>query len=340
MHSYSNTTDKILFQPKPVVVDTVLLVFGIPIFLANLLGVIVVWQSTKLPFQIRLLTLNLAYSDGGIGFFMLFPREWLYKECNIRKYLLELFGTSTFLTITAFNVDRCLAIFYAIQYALFITKSKIFILCTIVWIFSLCNVYLLYSNEEMETLGFSCEEAFEGNLRTTNIIGHLIRLVIILINIIIMIVLCVYLKNNMKRMSYPSLSHHKLRYWDYQAANSVKKILVITIVFITLYTPYMICQLFVSSHIEIRSEYTIKALSALVSILNSFVNPFLYVFRFTECRFQLKLLFCHCNKSVIELTQKERKQSFASYTINDRMKSRLHILHTKALQNTPHEISE
>jgi hypothetical protein len=329
-----NDTDvfQIPFQPKSAVIDTVLLVFGIPIFFANVLGVLIVWQSTKLPFQIRLLTLNLAYSDGGIGLFMLFPREWLYKECNIRKYLLELCGTSTFLTITAFNVDRCLAIFHAVQYSLFITKTKIVVLCTVIWIFSLFDVYLLYSNEEMETVGFSCKEAFVGDLKTTNIVGHLIRLVIIVINIIIMIVLCVYLKNNLKQVSYPSLSSH-VKYVDYQGTNSVKKILVITFVFLALYTPYMICELFLSTHVVTQSEYMIKALSALVSILNSFVNPFLYIFRFTECRFQLKLLFCQCNKSVIESIKRERNQSFASYTIDDRMKSRLHSLHARVLEN-------
>lgn len=331
MFIYPNTTSSAPFQPKAEVTDNVLLAFGIPIFLANLLGIIVVWQSTKLPFQIRLLTLNMSYADGGIGLFMLFPRRWLYQECNIRKYLLEIMGTSSFLTITAFNVDRCLIIFYAIHYTMFITKSRIFTVCVVIWIFSLLIVYLLYSNEELETLGFSCEEAFTGNLRTTNIIGHIVRATIIIMNVIIMIVLCLYLRNRMKVMSHTGSQQFKTKHWDYQVV-TVKKILLITMFFTVLYTPYMICQLFVSTHIQTRSDFILKALSALASMLNSFINPFLYIFRFKECRFQLKLLFCRWNKSLIEETERERKQSFASYTIDDSMKLRLQAIHNNALK--------
>lgn len=331
MFIYPNTTSSAPFQPKAEVTDNVLLAFGIPIFLANLLGIIVVWQSTKLPFQIRLLTLNMSYADGGIGLFMLFPRRWLYQECNIRKYLLEIMGTSSFLTITAFNVDRCLIIFYAIHYTMFITKSRIFTVCVVIWIFSLLIVYLLYSNEELETLGFSCEEAFTGDLRTTNIIGHIVRATIIIMNVIIMIVLCLYLRNRMKVMSHTGSQQFKTKHWDYQVV-TVKKILLITMFFTILYTPYMICQLFVSTHIQTRSDFILKALSALASMLNSFINPFLYIFRFKECRFQLKLLFCRWNKSLIEETERERKQSFASYTIDDSMKLRLQAIHNNALK--------
>ena len=331
MFIYPNTTSSAPFQPKAEVTDNVLLAFGIPIFLANLLGIIVVWQSTKLPFQIRLLTLNMSYADGGIGLFMLFPRRWLYQECNIRKYLLEIMGTSSFLTITAFNVDRCLIIFYAIHYTMFITKSRIFTVCVVIWIFSLLIVYLLYSNEELETLGFSCEEAFTGNLRTTNIIGHIVRATIIIMNVIIMIVLCLYLRNRMKVMSHTGSQQFKTKHWDYQVV-TVKKILLITMFFTILYTPYMICQLFVSTQIQTRSDFILKALSALASMLNSFINPFLYIFRFKECRFQLKLLFCRWNKSLIEETERERKQSFASYTIDDSMKLRLQAIHNNALK--------
>ncbi|XP_061183788.1 melanopsin-like [Saccostrea echinata] len=332
MFIYANDTDKLPFQPKPGVIDSVLLAFGIPIFLANILGTIVVWRSIKLPFQIRLLTLNMSYADGGIGFFMLFPRSWLYKQCNIRKYLLEILGTSSFLTITAFNVDRCLMIFYAIHYTVFISKPKIFTLCITIWIFSLFIVYLLYSNEKLETAGFSCEEAFEEDLRTTNIIGHSIRVTIIVINVIILIVLCVHLKKKMQKLSHTGMSQFKVKHWDYQAI-TLKKILVITIFFTVLYTPYMICQLFLSTHIT-RGVFIIKAISALASMLNSFVNPFLYIFRFKECRFQLKLLFCRWNKTVIEVTERERKQSFASYTIEDSLKMKLQALHQKALEST------
>ena len=331
MFIYPNTTSSAPFQPKAEVTDNVLLAFGIPIFLANLLGIIVVWQSTKLPFQIRLLTLNMSYADGGIGLFMLFPRRWLYQECNIRKYLLEIMGTSSFLTITAFNVDRCLIILYAIHYTMFITKSRIFTVCVVIWIFSLLIVYLLYSNEELETLGFSCEEAFTGNLRTTNIIGHIVRATIIIMNVIIMIVLCLYLRNRMKVMSHTGSQQFKTKHWDYQVV-TVKKILLITMFFTILYTPYMICQLFVSTQIQTRSDFILKALSALASMLNSFINPFLYIFRFKECRFQLKLLFCRWNKSLIEETERERKQSFASYTIDDSMKLRLQAIHNNALK--------
>ena len=331
MFIYPNTTSSAPFQPKAEVTDNVLLAFGIPIFLANLLGIIVVWQSTKLPFQIRLLTLNMSYADGGIGLFMLFPRRWLYQECNLRKYLLEIMGTSSFLTITAFNVDRCLIILYAIHYTMFITKSRIFTVCVVIWIFSLLIVYLLYSNEELETLGFSCEEAFTGDLRTTNIIGHIVRTIIIIMNVIIMIVLCLYLRNRMKVMSHTGSQQFKTKHWDYQVV-TVKKILLITMFYTVLYTPYMICQLFVSTHIQTRSDYILKALSALASMLNSFINPFLYIFRFKECRFQLKLLFCRWNKSLIEETERERKQSFASYTIDDSMKLRLQAIHNNALK--------
>lgn len=91
--------------------------------------------------------MNLSYVDGGIGFVMFLFRRWLYKECNVRKYLLEILGIFLFLIIIVFNVDRCLVIFYVIYYIMFIIKFRIFIVCVVIWIFSLFIVYLLYLDE-------------------------------------------------------------------------------------------------------------------------------------------------------------------------------------------------
>ncbi|XP_052695659.1 uncharacterized protein LOC128174062 [Crassostrea angulata] len=69
-------------------------------------------------------------------------------------------------------------------------------------------------------------------------------------------------------------------------------------------------------------DYTSKAMRLLMAVtagvmfLNSAINPVLYVWRFTESRYQLKKLLFFWNAEKLKKLESERNSFFASYNIN------------------------
>lgn len=73
---------------KVVLSDGLLVPVGIVMILENIISIILLWKCTRLLFQIRILSLNLALSDLFTGIFLSIPNTLLFEEyrCDIKKY--------------------------------------------------------------------------------------------------------------------------------------------------------------------------------------------------------------------------------------------------------------
>lgn len=99
-----NATSKVILLP-----DGLLVSVGVVMLLENMISIILLWKSTRLLFQIRILSLNLAISDFLTGFFLALPNTLFYEKyhCDIKKYPCFLFVNVSLFIVTMMNLDRC-----------------------------------------------------------------------------------------------------------------------------------------------------------------------------------------------------------------------------------------
>lgn len=96
----------------------------------------------------------------------------------------------------------------------------------------------------------------------------------------------------------------------------IRKLSVITGFFLVCYSPYIITQVLQWTLYDSTYSGTIHAVSLSLTLLNSAINPVLYVWRFNEARFQLKFFVCVWNKRKTDKIILERNSFFATYSIS------------------------
>lgn len=96
----------------------------------------------------------------------------------------------------------------------------------------------------------------------------------------------------------------------------IRKLSVITGFFLVCYSPYIITQVLQGTLYDSTYSGTIHAVSLSLTLLNSPINPVLYVWRFNEARFQLKFFVCVWNKRKTDKIILERNSFFATYSIS------------------------
>lgn len=90
---------------------------------------------------------------------------------------------------------------------------------------------------------------------------------------------------------------------------------MITGFFLICYSPYIFTQVLQGTLLNSNYIGKIHAVTLSLILLNSVINPVLYVWRFTEARYQLKLFFYFWNKEKMEEINQERNSVFATYSI-------------------------
>jgi hypothetical protein len=96
----------------------------------------------------------------------------------------------------------------------------------------------------------------------------------------------------------------------------MKKLAVITGFFLLCCTPYFLLQIIPDINYNIKSMQTLFTITAGTMLLNSAINPILYVWRFTEARYQLKRILYCWNPEKLRKLEVERNSFFATYDIN------------------------
>lgn len=109
-----------------ILTDGLLVSFGCILLIENFVSIIILRRCTRLLFQIRSLSLNLAISDFVTGFILALPDSVLRTpfQCDFKKYLSFLCINVSLLIIPMMNLDRYFAFAYAMRYYSFITKKS------------------------------------------------------------------------------------------------------------------------------------------------------------------------------------------------------------------------
>ena len=301
-----------VFTKNIILTDGILLMAGIVIFLKNAISFALLWKCSRLPFQIRILTLNLAFSDILTGFFLALPNTLLYEtyQCDIKKYSCFLFINVSLLIVTMMNMDRCFVFAFAMRYYTYITKRLLVKLCILAWGFGFVLTYGMFFEYDA-TLGLSCELMAFLKKNVINITFRCVIIFIVFLNFLMFGYLVHHIRKSLLRVHAENDNLFSKR-----QSRTVRKISVFTGVFLATFSPFMIIYTFSVFDITSKVGKSIYTVSSSLVLLNSACNPVFYVWRFTEPRYHIKKLLCFWNKGLVAIIDREHNQNTASYEIN------------------------
>lgn len=272
---------------KVVLSDGLLVPVGIVMVLENIISIILLWKCTRLLFQIRILSLNLALSDLFTGIFLSIPNTLFFEkyQCDIKKYPCFLFINVSLLIVTMMNLDRCFVFAFAMRYYSFITKKLIIKLSVLSWILGSFLTYGMFFGYDYGN-GLSCELMAFLTRNTINTIFRCTLIGLVFLNL----VMFGYLLHHIRK-GFRKVHHTKTVQFSQRETRTVRKISVFTGMFLAAFSPFMIIYTFPILDLTSSMEKIIYTFSATLVLLNSACNPVLYVWRFSEPRYRIKNYF-------------------------------------------------
>lgn len=285
-------------------VDVLHLVISIPLIVLNCLAFVVLKRSKRLPFQIRLLSLNLCFADFLSSVALLFPNT-VYGSKGTKSFLVHFFTQVSFFTITAFNLDRFLAFRLPMDYYQILTRRLVCIICLVLWVLS---ITLSYIRDCYLSPDKACNRY--AKMEITNAVSHVFCFIYVL-NILIIGHSLYFIRYKLQ-----TIGSYKTR----SATNTFKKVSVISVMFLAGYLPGIIWGLSSAYFADTPTDLAFRFAAGLGHYVNYVMDPIWYVLRFEECKYQLKLLLFSCGKDKRESIIRSRNEHFATYFINPKEK--------------------
>jgi hypothetical protein len=189
------------------------------------------------------------------------------------------------------NADRFLALYFGVQYYTRVTKKKILVLVLLMPVISAVITYLTFFNVD-DALGVSCDSLITWKNNMVSLTGRMCVILIVISNVFFYLSLVIMLKSK-------------------DQLKIIGKISVITGSVLLMCAPALVVFIFLPNS-EDRKLYFYAVLPVLVK---SILNPFIYVWRFADSRYQLKMALYFWNKRILDEIETARKNYYSSYQI-------------------------
>ena len=163
--------------------------------------------------------------------------------------------------------------------------------------------------------GIACSEVVnEAPPSIVRDVGNFFKLVTILLNIPMYIYMGYTVSRLLTKVGNNSVST------DVTSAqiNVIKKLAVITGFFLICFIPLSFIQVIANIDYENSTVKLFVSISAGLRILNSAINPVIYVWSFTEARYQFKRLLFFWSSTRLNRFKIERNNYFATYSMNSK----------------------
>ncbi|XP_062567235.1 proteinase-activated receptor 1-like [Saccostrea cucullata] len=293
--------------------DLLHLIVSFPALVINIIALAVLMRSRKLPFQIRILALNLCLADCGSCLTLCIDRrvfELIFGTNRVKYFFLVLFGQSSLVFITLFNVDRFLAIKFAMQYYSYLSPTKVKSACILSWVFG-----PLITSFQFCTLVWS-DFCSSLNYTLCTRISQYGYFAIYTSNFILFGYIIYGIKRKVCKIQPMDQADHKKDLTSQATGQKTfRKIAVITGSFLGLYAPGMTWTLIKPYVSNLKIANYMNMSTGILFTVSTILDPIFYVLRFSECRFQLFLLRYMCDASKYEETMMDRNQHYAPFTI-------------------------
>jgi hypothetical protein len=169
---------------------------------------------------------------------------------------------------------------------------------------------MLFDNNNI--IGLYCAEVYiTSNKTTVMIAARSLQFLIMLSNVLMLAYMVYYIRTKLQRIATSANVPSSLRSGD---AQLIRKLWCLTGCFIVMTFPFFIVfnlSLFVSLH----ALQTLISGCFVICVLNSALNPVVYVWRFREPRYQLQLLLCFFNEAMKERIRQRRNHSLAEFSM-------------------------
>ena len=207
------------------------------------------------------------------------------------------------MSATIINLERCISIFFPMRYHFLVTNKRLILICAIQYILAIVFALMKFNIPTPES-GFYCESLVDTSLSITD---RMILDVILLCNIVAYILMAWQFKKKRQQNAVVPLS---------TTTKALRKFTLVSIFYFLCYTPVLVTSELEARLPDVKFVQTAKAITRLLAVLNSNINPVLYVWRFYEVRFQFLSLLCFWNKSKLNRLRAERRTYFATFEIS------------------------
>lgn len=274
-------------------------ILGVPIFLFNFVAVLVLYKGKKLKFNIRIPALQMAISDMCLGLVLCLPNTFFDVStvlCISKRYVIMAFYLVEALTITVMNGDRFLSLQFPFHYSNIVVRSRMLLICVFFWPISVLLPIL--ERNCAQTVAIADREPLQWSLI---VFFGLVFINLLEYGFVVKFIL----------KSFTSVKFEGNR-------KCVLKVTLFTGCFVVCTTPVLLLNTICAISAEPNCAFLSRMKSVLnvLPLVNSFVNPVLYFFLFTECRFQLVNLFCFWNRSLLEKNKVKRNDFYCAYQIH------------------------
>lgn len=298
--------------------EVVPLSIGLLISVMNMLAIVILFRCRRMRYQIRLMSTNLAATDLLTGLTILLDSMLspVLPEglCRTLLYMYSVSVIVSFQTITGMLCDRFLALYFPFKYDYYFTREKWNGLVVSIWVLGILLAIINYHD------GFGIFQNRDAAICINAVMvgktGLTIVTLIFCVSIIVDIFLYLFMFIKLHQMSRATKnSAYQCGSFRSQATVLIKLSAIIGS-FMVLYLPQILLNvvgLLTTSPSTQKTILTVQSFTGFFILLNSFLNPFLYVWNYTECRYTFLTLVCYCNKKRRDQYKNQKKQFFVSF---------------------------
>nr|XP_022329015.1 melanocortin receptor 3-like [Crassostrea virginica] len=315
-----NSTDYDLSDSKMVLQkDFVTISLGVVLTIVNIFALRVLAACKKMMVQIRLMAINLSCTDLLTGVLLIvdtyLPVDISLVSCRALLVFWDMAVVVSYCTTTVLSVDRYISITFPLRYHVLMNETRIKIIMASTWVLGFIFHFGRYADEfQIYTV---CIPSLYHQGKYARKIDVTIFAMSILFNIFLNIVMFRRIIKITRASRINPLDQNVRK-----SMNNIKvftRVLVITGTFLFLYTPVVIISLMIS--FSTNKEFTLSlrgwfSLTGMLCVLNSFANPFLYAWRFRECRYQFLMALCFCSEKRREHYQSMMNKCYITYSIS------------------------
>lgn len=258
------------------------------IIIENLFAIFILIRSVQLSFNIRSLSICLACSDFAAGVILLTPQS-VFKSaviCKIRSILTSAILVVSFLNVSAISMDISASLMFPFKYGEFANSLFYKMVCFSLWLLGILFGTLTFYWREMK-MNVLCIIPFKKSIEIQ--IQTYTLLVFMLLNIIAYAYISIIIRKNNRNVVTVRVART-----GRSNLRQTLKLTAIVMTFILCYLPHTVLNiLLLTQDGEIYHKIlSFRKIGFACILLNSTLNPILFVFRFRECRYHMLSVLC------------------------------------------------
>lgn len=281
------------------------------LIIPNFYAFISMKRTCGLPMNIKIPTMNLIISDILLGL-SLFVRSMVrialgddvhHSVCLIQMTWTLTVSFASMLIVASIAIDRCICLYHEHAYITKVTVRKVGIVQISIWMLALLYAIVVFVDY---TPNYSdCFNMYAGTF------GRSFQLCMGIIGRVMAFLSYIFIFAKILRMTKADKS---LGMSSTGTFHTTYKLLLIGIVFHVMYFPYLCYTFYLVIHPdEIAAMESLYIVASVMTAMNSFINPFIYAWRFPECRLEVKKMLCFFNKTAIENENEKKKRLLVSF---------------------------